>query len=423
MKKQFIAALLLSSLASLAFAEGDVGSEPGGDTEARFLSAIQTGGDSVAIYRKWVNSSDPAKLALAEKYLRKRVHTGGGLPQPENLVAYILERKSAQLYPAALHWCRENPEGAKHVAPLEVAILAAIPTNEGLRTRLQQSPPQENGFELVKRPSEAKPKQPVTLMITSEFDLRAAAALAANKELRDVETVSYEGTVFKLKEKGQLAAEQLAPESLADWILDNKQSELYPYLMKLRSRLTANSVPSRSALTAKIVKEMAIGQPGNPEKLALAVADNLITDSPDDFSAGRKKRTLDIDLQDGSDLALARALRDKTLKTDKKGEPKGLQDVQVVRYNNSPKPKDGPTIPDINYVYDVEGKRIGDILSADNFETASLPKTLELEDRPVRRKPKLRTDSVYHFPKQAVYGEGACPFPRLSPAAPAAKTK
>lgn len=397
-------------------------------SEAELMEAALARGKSTEanqIFSRWVNSRDPAQWALVENYLSQNqgLEFIRVLGKKDRLVEEILRSKNFSLYPTALTMLRENGMvgedkwRASTIQTLYDGIIRAIPQNEFLRTRL---------LEGSKGVRSLATKRTVGTETVKQYTLEPNAnAFAIAKALYEANALKEHGVTEIAYEKGTptkiQSAEQLDFEKACQWIVKNRQTNLYPYLMFLRSKLTDKTKPTRDEVTKMILAEIDTGTPESSEALKLAVRDGMVQDTKDRYKEKAPAlRTLSIDLNDDSDLKLARFLLRAGLPTKPlAGLPgnvgTGLDDVQIILFtrkgefdykaemNNRKSPANhSPQL----HVRAAEGELIADLLAERHFER-------DPKENSLWRKEKYREMAGSYFRDQ-VWPVGCENLDRLS---------
>ncbi len=413
MRLKFIG-ILLCLVATSVFADPP--------TEADLQKAIKLPYGQVepailAIYEQWLNSSRPQDKELAKKYLlRSNLQTSYiDYKTREKIVNLIVEKKVSSLYPAALSLTRTNfNESPTHEA-LTDAIAVEIPKNFDLRNSIKNGDPALKLAPLMERNF-------VKLVPTKENAALVQALFKAGAFGAD-EKIGYPAN------GGKNSLLEITPNTIDFTKLPQTMAGMadragvLEMLMEIRKTLTPKTVPTREAFTAEIMKLIESSSPELALKIAQAARNSMVKDQNERYTKGeryqRNLRTLTINLNDKADLALADSLNNQPvtakLRSDTTQTVTGLRDVEIIEWKGVPeKPTDKGghddsrrivpgwekvNYPDINYVYDVDGRRIGDILVDSNFENAH--RYGEYSDAPktaLWRKPRLRDRGMYHYP-------------------------
>jgi len=389
MGKKTIARLLLAA----AFVLLNSGPAFGPSEEDLMKAALQKNSATPAlqIFTRWIGSKDPALWELAEIYLLAapdRPNIGFFVPKVD-VIGAIIRSNNYSLFPAALAAMRENGNigsdrtRLSQIQTLYDGIVQAIPQNEFVRSRMIDGKPNSP----VLRPN------PVSQKVGKETIVRYQLTAEPNefavaKALFESGSLAKRGIHEVLYEKNSTAkitsADQFDYQNITRWILDTKQKQLYPYLMVLRRQLTDKTQPKRAELTTRIFTEIETGSPESSEALKLAVRDGMVFDTKDRYhQKGPALRTLHVDLNDDSDLKIARYLLRAGLPTKPlQGLPgkvgTGLDDVQVVMFtrknefdfkaekNNR---RSNANHPPEAHIRAAEGELITDVLADKNFET------------------------------------------------------
>jgi|GEM_PF-4557036 len=414
MRKKAIAPLLLAAAFGLL-----IHTVPayGPSEEDLMNAALQKNSATPAlqIFNRWIGSKDPVLWELAEDYLLKKPDRPnvGFFVRKEDVIDAIIRSNNHSLFPAALAAMRENGNiGDDRARPRRIqslydGIVQAIPKNEFVRSRMIDGKPnspvlrpnpvsQKVGTETIKR--YRLPSEP------NEFAVAKALFESGSLAKQGINEVVYEknGTA-KIA-----SAEQFDYENITRWILNTQQTQLYPYLMVLRRQLTNKSKPTREELTKLIFTEIETGSPESSEALKLAVRDGMVYDTKDRYlQTAPPLRTLNIDLNDDSDLKLARYLLRAGLPTKPlQGLPgkvgAGLEDVQIVMFTRKGefdfkaerdnRRSTANHAPEVN-IRAVEGELIADMLAERNFEN-------DPKEGSLWRTEKFRTLASGHYPSQ-----------------------
>jgi hypothetical protein len=320
----------------------------GPSEDEQMRRALERGESAAArsIFLRWMASKDPALWELTEKYLLADPERNflSGYGQREEIVDSIIKSQNYSLYPAALTAMQAySGLGRAEARPrrlqtLYEGIIRAIPENEFVRSRMIDGNPdsatqrtsivsQKVGNEEVKRYK--VPADPNGYAVAKA--LSECGALAS----RGIAEVFYEkGSSAKIE-----GSEQFDFQNAPSWILKTRQTQLYPYLMLLRDDLNDKTKPTREELTKLMFAEIETGPPQSSEALKTAVRNRMVRDTPNRYSSSKPAtvRVLHVDLNDDSDLKLARMLLRSDLPTKPlTGLPAdlavGLNDVQAIYY-------------------------------------------------------------------------------------------
>lgn len=419
MRKKTIAPLLLTA----AFVLLNSGPAFGPSEDDLMKAALQKNSATPAlqIFNRWIGSKDPALWELAENYLlaapdRPNI---GFFVLKEDVIGAIIRSNNHSLFPAALAAMRENVNiGSDRLRPSQIqklydGIVQAIPQNEFVRSRMIDGKPrspvlhqnpisQKVGTETIVR--YRLPSNP------NDFAVAKALFESGAFAKRGIDEVLYEknGTT-KITGAAKITnADQFDYQNITRWILDTHQKQLYPYLMVLRRELTDKTQPTRAELTKRIFTEIETGSPESSEALKLAVRDGMVFDTKDRYHHnGPALRTLHVDLNDDSDLKIARYLLRAGLPTKPlQGLPgkagTGLDDVQVVMFTRKSEfdfkaekdnRKSTANHPPEAHIRAVEGELIADRLAEKNFER-------DPKEGSLWRTEEFLTETNSYYPKQ-----------------------
>lgn len=413
MRKKTIAPLLLAAAFGLLNSSPVLG--PSEDDLMKEALQKNSATPALQIFNRWIGSKDPVLWELAEDYLLKapdRPNIGFFLPK-QDVIGAIIRSNNHSLFPAALAAMRENGNiGDERTRPRQIqslydGIVQAIPQNEFVRSRMIDGKPNSP----VLRPNPVSQKAGTETIVRyrltsepNEFAVAKALFESGSLAKRGINEVMYEknGTA-KIT-----SADQFDYQNITRWILDTNQKQLYPYLMVLRRQLTDKTQPTRAELTKLIFAEIETGSPESSEALKLAVRDGMVYDTKDRYrQTGPQLRTLNIDLNDDSDLKLARYLLRAGLPTKPlAGLPAkvgtGLEDVQQVMFTRKGEfdfkaEKDNRKstanhAPEVQ-IRAVEGELIADMLADKNFEK-------DAKEGSLWRTEKFRTQAGSYHPGQ-----------------------